>query len=103
MTYVSTPHESPAAAATETSTRLVSLDALRGFDMLWITGGGLLGGALRTMSSESNAALIAQKHAPQPGFHFGDLIYPIAQQLQHVPWEGFHFEDLIFPMFVFIA
>ena len=84
MTYVSTPHESPAAAATETSSRLVSLDALRGFDMLWITGGGLLGGALRAFGPESNVA-------------------PIAQQLQHVSWEGFHFEDLIFPMFVFIA
>jgi predicted acyltransferase len=52
--------------------------------MLWITGGGLLGAALRAFGSESSVA-------------------PFALQLQHVAWEGFHFEDLIFPMFVFIA
>lgn len=86
MTYVSTPPEpaTVAPAGEKSSSRLVSLDALRGFDMLWIMGGGLLGGALRKFGPESGVA-------------------PIAQQLQHVPWDGFHFEDLIFPMFVFIA
>jgi predicted acyltransferase len=84
MTYVSSPHEPQIVAPAETSARLVSLDALRGFDMLWITGGGMLGGALRAFGPESSMA-------------------PIAEQLQHVAWEGFHFEDLIFPMFVFIA
>jgi predicted acyltransferase len=84
MTYVPAPHESPSTVVHAPSSRLVSLDALRGFDMLWITGGGLLGAALRAFGSDSNAA-------------------PLALQLQHVKWEGFHFEDLIFPMFVFIA
>jgi predicted acyltransferase len=84
MTYVPSPHESPPAVAAEPSPRLASLDALRGFDMLWITGGGLLVAALRAFGPDSWAA-------------------PLALQLQHVKWEGFHFEDLIFPMFVFIA
>src|SRR4030095_2145110 len=81
---VPSPHESPSTVAAEPSSRLASLDALRGFDMLWITGGGLLVAALRAFGPDSSAA-------------------PLAAQLQHVAWEGFHFEDLIFPMFVFIA
>ena len=68
----------------EPSSRLASLDALRGFDMLWITGGGALAGALKAFGPDS-------------------MLAPVALQLQHVPWEGFHFEDLIFPLFVFMA
>jgi predicted acyltransferase len=84
MTYVSSHPDSKSAIATEPTSRLVSLDALRGFDMLWITSGGLLVAAMKAFGPNSWAA-------------------PIAEQLQHVKWEGFHFEDLIFPMFVFIA
>jgi predicted acyltransferase len=64
--------------------RLVSLDALRGFDMFWIIGGG---------------ALIHALHA------FGDAApaKQLAEQMGHVPWAGFHFYDLIFPLFVFIS
>ena len=87
MTYAPTPAQTtPATLAgkTEASQRLESLDALRGFDMFWITGGGLLGGALRKWGE-------------------GSVPEAIGKQMTHVPWEGFHFEDLIFPMFVFIA
>src|SRR5438045_764260 len=62
--------------------RLVSLDALRGFDMFWIIGADALVTALRHMSSNP-------------------LTNTIATQLEHVKWSGFHFEDLIFPLFVF--
>jgi predicted acyltransferase len=64
--------------------RHVSLDALRGFDMLWIVGGGAVAKALRG---------------------FGDVPVTkwLATQFEHVAWEGMHFEDLIFPLFVFIA
>lgn len=64
------------------SQRLASLDALRGFDMLWIIGGGLL------------IELLTKKFPS---------MQPLAEQMDHVQWAGFHFEDLIFPLFVFIS
>jgi predicted acyltransferase len=69
---------------TDKTERLVSLDALRGFDMIWITGGeGLI---------FSLAALT------------GWPIFAWAKtQMHHVPWEGFVFYDMIFPLFLFIA
>jgi predicted acyltransferase len=66
------------------SERLMSLDALRGFDMFWIVGGGAIFEALAKFT-----------HWPVLNF--------IAEQLDHKYWEGFHFEDLIFPLFLFIA
>ena len=72
------------ADSTVSPQRLASLDALRGFDMFWIIGGGALHGAVKTLGDSPFARLISG-------------------QLQHVEWEGFHFYDLIFPMFVFIA
>jgi len=71
-------------ATLEKPERLMSLDALRGFDMFWIIGGGAIFEALAKFTN-----------------------WPIlnwwAVQLQHVEWEGFRFEDLIFAMFLFIA
>lgn len=64
--------------------RLQSLDALRGFDMFFIMGGGSLFIALATLF-------------PTPFFQ------AIAQQMHHVEWHGFAFEDMIFPLFLFIA
>lgn len=66
---------------TEPQKRLHSLDALRGFDMFWITGGGYLLITLSQMFGWSG----------------------IENQMHHVRWEGFHFEDLIFPLFMFIS
>lgn len=66
--------------------RLMSLDALRGFDMMWIMGADALGGVALAMTEGRN-----------------DWVRHLADQLEHVPWEGFHFYDLIFPLFVFIA
>ncbi len=73
-----------APAPSSTPARLVSLDALRGFDMFWILGSDGLFKALRAFGPVQPAAAVRE-------------------QLEHVPWEGFHFEDLIFPLFVFIA
>lgn len=64
--------------------RLRSLDALRGFDMLWIIGGGELAVALAKVTN------------------WGWLNW-FAEQQEHVKWDGFHFEDLIFPLFMFIS
>lgn len=70
---------------TETATaRLMSLDALRGFDMFWIVGATGISGALLEM-------------APSPLTTF------VATQLEHVQWQGFHFYDFIFPLFLFIV
>jgi predicted acyltransferase len=65
----------------DTHHRLYSLDALRGFDMFWITGGGFL------------AVVIAQ----MTGWTW------LETQMDHVKWDGFHFYDLIFPLFMFIS
>ena len=64
--------------------RLLSLDALRGFDMMFIMG---LGG------------LIVSICALFPGS--GDSW--LARQFSHVDWEGLHFEDTIFALFLFIS
>ncbi len=64
--------------------RLASLDVLRGFDMLWIIGGGSLIVGLSKALNWSWLNLVAE-------------------QMEHVRWDGFHFEDLIFPLFMFIS
>lgn len=64
--------------------RLMSLDALRGFDMFWIVGGEEL------------------VHALYKGMPNG-LTALLHKQMDHQPWEGVHFYDLIFPTFVFMV
>ncbi len=64
--------------------RLISLDALRGFDMFWIIGGDALFHALA-------------KYTDWPIFNL------MSEQLTHKYWEGFNFYDMIFPLFLFIA
>ncbi len=64
--------------------RLMSVDALRGFDMFWIIGADSLVYALNRMSQSKPTSFLAN-------------------QLEHAEWEGFHFYDLIFPLFVFIV
>jgi predicted acyltransferase len=76
-------HKASPTAEVKTA-RLVSLDALRGFDMIWIIGGEVV--------IEQWAKLTEWKP-----------IHVIAEQFQHAKWEGFHAYDLIFPMFVFIV
>ncbi|MFN8206376.1 MAG: DUF5009 domain-containing protein [Bacteroidales bacterium] len=70
---------------TESGTqRLASLDALRGFDMLWIMGGNTIIIGL--------ASLLG----------WGPLNW-LAGQMEHVEWHGFAFYDMIFPLFLFMA
>ncbi len=66
------------------TTRLLSLDALRGFDMFWIIGGG--------------AFFVALANATGWGW-----LESMSTQLHHVKWDGFRAWDLIFPLFMFIA
>jgi len=64
--------------------RIASFDTLRGFDMVWITGG-----------EEVIHALC--KSLPGP------LTEALDRQFHHVHWQGFHFYDLIFPLFLFVV
>ncbi len=63
--------------------RLMSVDALRGFDMFWICGGAGIFTALECLLTG----------------HGGW----VGRQLTHVAWQGFRFEDLIMPLFMFLA
>src|SRR5512136_215645 len=66
------------------SVRIVSVDALRGFDMFWIAGGGpVVIGLLKLLAD------------PLPGW--------LDRHLEHVEWEGFVAWDLIMPLFLFIV
>lgn len=64
--------------------RILSIDALRGFDMLWILG-----------ASELAIALLTLKEA--------NWTYRLAAEFDHVSWNGFTFYDLIFPLFLFVV
>jgi predicted acyltransferase len=64
--------------------RLLSLDALRGFDMFWIIGADYFVRALDGMSE------------------LGWIDF-LGRQVRHKEWEGFAFYDLIFPLFVFLV
>lgn len=72
------------ASPSEKPQRLLSLDALRGFDMFWIIGGEAI---------VHEAARVCEFPPVQLA----------AGQLRHEPWAGFAFYDLIFPMFVFLV
>ncbi|MEC4727790.1 DUF5009 domain-containing protein [Shewanella sp. D64] len=64
--------------------RLMSLDALRGFDMFWILGGEALFAGLLAWTSWQ-------------GWQWADT------QMHHSQWHGFTFYDLIFPLFIFLS
>ncbi len=71
--------EKPPAA----NKRLISVDALRGFDMLWIIGGGDI--------------IIAFANA-----HPTNFTNKLAEHFDH-SWGQFHFYDIIMPLFMFIV
>jgi predicted acyltransferase len=76
------PAERPVIA---TEGRLMSLDALRGFDMFWITGGYMI---LVGLGKGLNNEWFNQH---------------ITLQINHAHWEGFTAWDLIMPLFLFVV
>ena len=64
--------------------RLLSVDALRGFDMLLISGG-------------------AEFLVRMNGISGLSWVDALAAQMTHPPWDGFTFYDFIFPLFLFIS
>lgn len=71
------PEEHPA-------TRLLSIDTLRGFDMLMISGAGSF---IFLLHGKTDLAWVDA----------------LAMQFEHPAWNGFTFYDFIFPLFLFIA
>lgn len=65
--------------------RLESLDALRGFDMIFIMGGASLLIAIANLFPDSSV------------WSF------VNEQMRHASWEGLRHHDTIFPLFLFIA
>lgn len=82
-TVAEKPRTIPPVAGEKTK-RLLSIDALRGFDMLLIAGGGTF------------LVLLEGK----TGWAWVDWV---AMQLEHPAWNGFTFYDFIMPLFLFIA
>lgn len=66
--------------------RVLSVDALRGFDMFWIIGGQEFFGALVALLCIS-----------------GGVPDWLAYHLEHVKWTGFSAWDLIMPLFLFVS
>ncbi len=64
--------------------RLVSLDALRGFDMFWIMSGEQI---IHTLAKVTQWPVLLW----------------FSGQLHHTLWNGITFYDMIFPLFLFIA
>lgn len=81
--HQTTPRETEAPRGVPAE-RVVSVDALRGFDMFWIAGGGPLVMAFCKLFSN-----------PLPPW--------LERHFDHVEWEGFVAWDLIMPLFLFIV
>ena len=64
--------------------RIMSIDALRGFDMFWIIGGWSIFRSLHEIFDNPTTQWINK-------------------QLSHVRWEGFRPWDLIMPLFLFVV
>src|SRR5262245_35172626 len=81
------PIPTPPSAPAKPSARVLSLDALRGFDMFWIVGGKELALATLALFPESSAAWVERAK----------------MQFEHAKWEGFTAYDLIMPLFLFVV
>lgn len=66
------------------TSRLLSLDTLRGFDMFWIIGGDAF----------------CRRLADVTDWGWADAL---GTQMTHVKWEGLRAYDLVFPLFMFIS
>jgi predicted acyltransferase len=76
--------ETAISSVHDSGRRVISIDALRGFDMFWIAGGEEIIHSLHKVTG------------------FG-IVRLLDTQFHHVDWEGMTFYDLIFPLFVFIV
>jgi predicted acyltransferase len=70
--------------------RVASVDALRGFAMIWILGADAVAWQLNRMAGDSETLLAS----------IGRFL---GTQFEHVDWEGFRFYDLVLPLFIFVT
>ena len=63
--------------------RLLSIDALRGFDMFFISGGASF---LYHIQGKTEL----------------NWVNVLSEQIEHPAWNGFTFYDFIFPLFFFL-
>lgn len=78
------PIQEQVPKSAQPSKRLLSIDTLRGFDMLMIAGAGAF---ISTLHGKTDLAWVDA----------------LALQFEHPDWNGFTFYDFIFPLFLFIA
>jgi predicted acyltransferase len=100
-------NSSKSTTTNKPSGRLLSLDALRGFDMFWIISGeGIFHGLANIVLANHH---LYRNPANWQITTNGDLnflerlVVGISNQLHHTVWNGFTFYDVIFPLFIFIA
>ncbi len=74
------------------SSRVLSIDARRGFDMFWIMGADTLVKKLLALVPATTFAGASTA-----------WVAGLAEQFEHVEWEGFRFYDLIFPLFLMLV
>lgn len=104
---MSLPTDQQIIAPSAKSKRLISLDALRGFDMFWIISGegifhGLADGIMKKYALVRNP--LDWRIASNENLSFLErILVGLSNQLHHSPWNGFAFYDLIFPLFIFIS
>jgi predicted acyltransferase len=85
-------HEQPQTDPQKSAKRVLSIDALRGFDMFWIMGADSLAQKLLALVPATGIAGISTAWASG-----------LIDQFEHVEWEGFRFYDLIFPLFLMLV
>lgn len=92
---------------TAISKRLLSLDALRGFDMFWIISGeGIFHSLANVVMNKHGLVRNVQNWQISSNAQLSyleRLLLIISNQLHHTPWNGFTFYDMIFPLFIFIS
>jgi predicted acyltransferase len=79
-----------AVAVLPVSRRVASVDALRGFSIIWLVGGDAIAWSIGEMTAGKGSILSAA----------GQFV---SDQMSHVEWEGFRFYDFIFPLLIFVT
>src|SRR4051812_29561632 len=84
------PVQASAPTADAASSRLASIDIVRGLAIFSIIGADQLAWAVRGVAGDEPSA-------------FASLSRSIAAQFEHAQWEGFRFYDLILPLLIFVT